>query len=109
MSSLLDDLKAKLPADYAPVIDQYVPALLAMGRDELWAWVTKITQGKTDEAYKTLLSRLPAGDLLNEWEGVNAGWASANKANAQRLALQREATAAILRVCLAAALALVGL
>lgn len=109
MSITLDELKAQLPAAYTPVIDQYGPALITMTTTEIWAWVAKIAQGKTDEAYKTLLGRLPNGDLLAEFEAVNTAWSNANSANAARLALQRQAWEAVIRVCLTAALALVGL
>jgi len=105
----LDELRGRVPEMWRPVVDQYGPALVSMGVTELWAWIGLLAKGDEYAAYRQLIDRLPAAEALAEGDSLIAGWETANKGNAERLSLQRSALAAILRVLLAAALALVGL
>ena len=105
----LDQLLEKVPAPWRPVVARYGPALLAMSADELWAWIEQVATGRPADAYADLLARLDRHELLDEWRRLIEAWDEANAANARRIATQREAAMAIVKVCLGAALAVVGL
>ena len=105
----LDELREQVPEMWRPVVDQYGPALLAMGVTELWAWVDLLAKGDEYGAYRALVDKLPADDALAEGDSLIAAWGAANAQNAGRMNLQRSALAAVLKVLLAAALAMVGL
>jgi len=105
----IEELMAKLPDEYNPVIAKYGPALLEMTTGELWSWIELMARGDTDRAYKTLLSRMTNAALITEMDKINAEWETTNEANAQRLKLQRNASLAILRVTLQMVMALVDL
>jgi len=105
----IEELTAKLPEEFHPVAAKYGPVLLDMAVDELWNWLELMVMGKIVVAYQVLISRMPNSDLLAELDKLNVDWEKENKANAQRLDLQRNALFAILRVVLQMVLALVGL
>jgi hypothetical protein len=105
----IEELLERVPEPWRPVVAQYGAALLAMSAEELWAWIDLLIRGRTAEAYETLVARLEGAELLVEWDRLNAAWSQANRENAGRLELQRAAAVAVLKVLLAAALALVGL
>lgn len=105
----LAELKAKLPADWQPVVDQYGPAFLAMTAEEVWAWLTLASQGDVYAAHKAVLEKLPASALLAQWDAVNAQWKAANAENAARMQWQRDALMAILKVLVFIAAAAVSL
>ena len=105
----LAELLEKIPEPWRPVAEKYAPSLLRMGVNELWAWIDQVARGDAEGAYKALLAGLESPALLDEWTRLTADWQSANKENAARVSLQREAMIAVLRVSLGAALALVGL
>ena len=105
----LDDLLAKTPEQFRPLVAQYGPALVAMTADEFCAWLDLLINGKTAQAWKTIVSRLDNASLMAAWESVNEKWADANRDNAAKLKLQRDAVLAVLKVLLAVALAGAGL
>jgi len=105
----LDDLIAKTPEQFRPLAAQYGPAIIKMTAEEFAAWIGWLIAGKTDEAWQAILERLDNADLLAAWDRVGEKWDEANARNAARLQLQRDASLAVLRVLLAAALAAVGL
>ncbi len=104
----LDELIAKLPDAYKPWATQFGPAFLAMTSDEVMAWLNKVVRGDVLTAYKDVLAKLPNADLLNEWDTINAGWQAANDKYADRIALQKSAAVAIVKILLAIALAAAG-
>jgi hypothetical protein len=108
MSLTIDQIKAKLPAQFGPVVDQYGAAFLKMTADEIWAWLTLALNGKADEAYRAVLAKLPNADLLAEWGKINDQWQAQNAANAASIAWQKEALYAILKVLVAIAIAAAG-
>jgi len=105
----LEELKAKLPAEIQPWVSQYGPAFIAMTTNEIAAWIDKVAAGDVCTAYKDVLKKLPNSDLMTAWDDLNAEWQTANVANNNRVKLQSEAVAAILRILLTIALASVGL
>ena len=105
----LDELIEKVPAQFRPVAARYGPALLKMSADELWAWIELLIRGDATAAYRAVLSRMDGDDLVGEWDRLGAQWAETNADNAARLAIQRAAVLATLRVLLTVALAMVGL
>jgi len=109
MSMTMDELLAKVPEPFRPVVAKYGPALAGMTAEELWAWIELLVRGRTAQAYEALARRLGDEDLLAAMASNAAAWEQANAANAARLELQREAALAVLRAMLTAALALVGL
>jgi hypothetical protein len=104
----LADIKAKLPAAWGPIIDQYGPAFLAMTEDEIWAWLTRALQGDMYDSYMTVLAKLPNADLLTAWEKNATDWQAQNVANAASISWQKDALTAILRVLVVMATAIVG-
>ena len=105
----LDELKAKLPEPFKPWAETYGPAFLAMTADEVKAWIELLIRGKGIEAYEAVLKKLPATELLSEWDTLKGQWAKANENNAERMSLQKAASVAALKILLTVALAAVGL
>ena len=105
----LDELIEKVPERWRPVAAEYGPALLAMSADELWRWIDLLAKGSVTEAYSAILHKLDNAGLVSEWGKIGLDWQAANERNTGRLAIQREAVLAVLRVLLAVALTLVGL
>ena len=92
-----------------PILAKYGPALAAMTAAEVRAWLDHLLAGDVDAAWRTVLSRLDNAALLAAWGDVRSQWQAANEANSARMELQRQATIAVLKVLLMAALAMVGL
>ena len=105
----LDELLAKVPDPLKPIAKEYGPALLKMTADEIWAWITLLIQGKTDEAYKVVLAKMDSQDLSAEWAKLNAEWATANAENAARINLAQRAALATVQAIFVIVLAMVGL
>ncbi len=105
----IDELKAKVPEKLQPWVDEYGPALLAMTGDEFKAWLNRLIVGDIEAAYRSLLAKMDNSALLNEWDSLNADWTEANARNAERIALQKSALTALMRILLAVALAAAGL
>jgi hypothetical protein len=105
----LDGLLAKTPELLKPVVQKYGPSLVAMTAQEFCDWLELMLNGDVDAAWRALLAKMPNENLLQAWKDKNAEWDAANERNAARVALQKEATLAVLKVLLGAALAMVGL
>jgi len=105
----LNGLLAKTPDLFKPVVQKYGPSLVAMTAQEFCDWLDMMLAGDVDAAWRALLAKMPNADLLQAWKDKNAEWDAANAKNAARVALQKEATLAVLKVLLAGALAWVGL
>ena len=105
----LDDLIAKAPPELRPIVAKYAPALVKMSAEEFCAWLDLLVLGKTYEAWEALLTAQDDAGLLEAWRDVGGRWDEANARNAERLALQRQAAMAVLKVLLAVVLAGVGL
>ncbi len=103
------ELLEKVPDPLRPAVAKYAPALAAMSAEEIWAWIELLVEGRTREAMDSLAARLGDDELLGAMHANEQAWLAANKENASRLALQREASLAVLKALLTAALALVGL
>ena len=84
----LDDLLAKTPEQFKPVVAQYGPALVEMTAKEFCAWLDLLINGRTVEAWKTIVSRLDNAGLMAAWESVNEKWEDANRENAAKLKLK---------------------
>jgi len=105
----IDELIAQTPEQLRPVVARYGPALAAMTAEEFCDWLELLILGRDDEAWRRLLEQSDNPGLLEAWKTAAANWDEANAANARRVALQKEATMAVLKVLLAGSLALVGL
>lgn len=105
----IDEIKSKLPVEWSPVIDQYGPAFVAMTADEIWAWLMLAAKGDAYAAHKAVIEKLPNAELLNQWTSTNAEWQTANTKNASRIAWQRDALFAVMKVLVAMAGVAVGL
>jgi len=105
----LDGLLAKTPEMFKPLVLQYGPALAAMTAQEFCDWLMMLIKGDEGAAWRALLAKMPNAVLLDAWTTKAAEWDAANERNAARVALQKEATLAVLKVLLGAALAMVGL
>jgi cytochrome c553 len=103
------ELLEKVPEPLRPAVAKYAPALAAMSAEEIWAWIELLVKGRTREAMDSLAARLADDELLDAMHANEQAWLAANRENASRLALQREASLAVLKALLTAALALVGL
>jgi hypothetical protein len=80
-----------------------------MTAQEFCDWLDLMLSGDTGAAWAALLKKMPNAALLEAWNTKAAEWDAANERNAARVALQKEATLAVLKVLLGAALAMVGL
>jgi len=105
----LEELIERLPDGLKPVAVQYGPALVQMTADEIWAWVDLLISGKTAQAYKEIIDKLPPSEKLAMMAKDLAKWDQINTRNAAKIGLQREATTAVLKALLTMAIAMVGL
>jgi len=105
----IDDLLAKTPDVWKPVVAMYGPKLAAMTAEDFAAWIKLLLQGKTDAAWAKLYGGMTDAELVAAGQTISDAWGTANAANAQRIALGREAAMAVMRVLLSLALAMVGL
>ena len=105
----LDELQAKLPAQFQPWAVQFGPAILAMTAEELKAWIDLLIRGDVLGAYEKLLTGMATPELLADWHIVTADWQAANVKNADRIDLQKSAMIGVVKIALAIALASVGL
>ena len=110
MNLTIDDLLAKTPEQFRPVVTEYGPALIKMTIDEFAAWLKLLIEGKGPEAWAALMAKLDTQQaVLDEWNNLGVAWDKANEANKARMDLQRTAAMAVLKVLLAVMLAAVGL
>ena len=105
----LEGLLEKTPDMFKPIVMQYGPALAAMTAEEFCVWLTLLINGNDGAAWRALLAKLIGPDLVAEWDKLNAKWDAANATNADRVALQKSAIVAVLKVLLVASLSWVGL
>ena len=105
----LQELIDKVPLQFQPVATKYGPALIAMTAQEFADWLDMLINGKTMDAWRAVTAKLSNADLVAAWSDVKENWEAANEKNADRIALQRAAAMAVLKVLLAASLAMVGL
>jgi hypothetical protein len=96
-------------AALAPVIAQYGPALAQMTAAEIWAWLDLAAKGDAFKAYGAIVAKLPAQELVDEWDQINAKWQTANAQNAAAVAWQHEAMTAVLRALVTIAASMVVL
>lgn len=94
---------------FTPLIQQYAPALVAMTSAEIVAWVQLAAKGDPFAAQQALLAKLSNADLVSQWTVIGEQWKTANAANAQAVAFQRNAVAGIVNGLVQIALAMVGL
>jgi len=113
VAKLIADVTAKLGASQAkafgPIITQYAPVFAAMTVDEVWAWIGLALNGDPYDAYKSILDKMDAAGLSDEWSKLNAKWQSANEANVAVLAMRRSLASGVVQVLATMALAMVGL
>jgi len=105
----INDMLQRVPEHFRPIVAKYGPALIKMTAEEFCAWLDLLAQGKSFEAWRALVEKLDRAELLESWRKLMDKWDEANARNADRLALQRQAIMAVLKVLLGAALAMVGL
>ncbi len=103
----LDELKAKLPEPIGVWVDEYGPAFLQMTADEVKEFIEMLIRGDTSAAYQAVLDKMSSEGVVEEWIGIADDWATANKANAERIALQQQAAMTALSILLKIATALV--
>lgn len=105
----IETLKTKVPEKLRPWVDEYGSAIVSMSGEELKAWLDRLVKGDIETAYRDILSKMDNPSVLAEWDGLNDDWAAANVRNAERIALQKSALTALMRILLAVALAAAGL
>ncbi len=105
----IEKLIEQLPDGLKPIAVQYGPALVKMTADEVWAWVELLISGKTAEAYKEVIDKLPPSEKLALMAKDIAKWDELNTKNAAKIGLQKEAAVAVLKALLTIALTMVGL
>lgn len=105
----LDDLLPYIPEELRPLALQYAPILVAMGQEELWAWVKRLVNGDYEAAYRTLLERMDNPDVLAEGERQVNAWKDANTREAERRDFFKSVALDALKVLLAILAAAVSL
>ena len=105
----LDGLLARTPDRLKPVVAKYGPGLVAMTAQEFCDWLEMMINGDERAAWEALLAKMPNTALLDAWKKKADEWQAANEKNVARVALQKEAMLAVLKVLLAGVLAMVGL
>lgn len=104
----LEVIKAKLPPAFSPIIDAYAPTFIKMTAEEVWSWILQAAKGDTYATHQALLAKMDNAALVAEWGQVTAAWQAANTTNVAAIQYQKDALAAVLRVCVAIAMAVVG-
>jgi len=105
----LNDLMAKTPEMFRPIVAKYGPALAAMTAQEFCDWLELLIMGNDSAAWQALLAKMDNASLIDAWKDTVAKWADAADKNAARIQFQKDAMLAVLKVLLAGALAMVGL
>ena len=105
----LEELIAKLPKELQPWAQKYAPWLLGLAYDDAVAWIERLAAGDIEGAYRSVVESMDSAALLAEFNTLLEEWKEANRENAQRMAVAREARAALLRILLGIVLVAVGL
>jgi hypothetical protein len=82
------EVQAQLKAKMAELAAAYAPTLAAMTADDFKKWLDYALVGQHDQAYAMLIKATATPDLLASWDKLHADWATANAANADKIALQ---------------------
>ena len=110
MTFTLEDLLAKTPDEFKPLVAEYGPALVKMTADEFAAWIKLLIDGKTPAAWAAIMAKLDGGAaVVDTWQSLDTAWAKENDANKARIELQKAAAMAVLKILLGIVLAAVGL
>lgn len=104
----LNELKSRLPEELQPWVEQYGPIFLDMGSQAVKDWLEQIEKGNIYEARVELLRKM-TGDKLVDWSAWNDDAYEANKGNAAKIALQKEAGLVALKAAIRIAAVAVGL
>jgi hypothetical protein len=107
MTITLDGLLAKTPDLLKPIVVKYGPGLVAMTAQEFCDWLDLMLGGDDSAAWAALLKKMPNAALLDAWKAKADEWDLANERNAARVALQKDAVIAVLKVLLAAVMSTV--
>jgi len=105
----LDDLLDKTPDTFKPVVTKYAPKLVTWSIKQFWAWIELLALGKTHEAWNMLFEDMPSNEFLQAGNDITARLDAVQDANYHKVALQKEAISAILRVLVTITFAQVGL
>jgi hypothetical protein len=100
----LDELYNLVPEQARPWVGDYGPALLAMGVDEFQAWCKRLASDPMG-AYRDLLARSDADDILAAWGTLNQQWSEQDTQNAANMAIQAKSFWAALSIAAQIALA----
>jgi hypothetical protein len=105
----LDDLIAKLPAQFKPWATQYGPTFLTMTADQFKAWFQLLIQGDIYTAYRQLLAASPTAEAdIAAWDVAGGKLADDVIANADSIVLQKAALTKLLEIMLTLGLSVFG-
>jgi len=104
----LQELKDKLPAEAAGLVDLYGPTILLMTAEQLREWLNYVFVGRYTEAYALYLKAASADTLLAEWDTTHAEWKAANDVNADKIAMSQKIGQVFAQVMIGMILAVVG-
>jgi hypothetical protein len=104
----LDELLAKTPDMFKPIVAKYGPALAAMTAQEFCDWLELLILGNDSAAWQALLAKMDNPSLMDAWKDTAAKWADATNKNSARMEMQKAAVLATLKILLGIALAAIG-
>lgn len=85
ITTTLDEIKAALPAEFAPVLDNAAAAFLIWGKDQVTAWLS-LAKADPDAARAELLGAMSEEALTAQGELDGAALDAAVAANADNVA-----------------------
>jgi len=105
----LDDLLAKLPAQFKPWAEEYFPVFSAMSVAEFKAWLEMLAKGDLYTAIRQIVDAIPdKAAYLASLDENKEKWDKANAGNADSIALQKKAWTKLGEIMLAIGLAMFG-
>ena len=104
----LDELKAEVPVQFQPWVAEYGPVFLAWTAQDIKDWLDLLLKGDTYAATLRIYNAMENQQAVDQWAALHGEWAQANAQNAARLDVIKAASAALLKVLLTIALAVLG-
>jgi hypothetical protein len=96
MTSKIDELIAKLPAELREIAERYQPAFEEATDEAVETWIAMVTYGKWREAYRFATRKMSTDELVAEQVLLNSVMADLNSTNAKSYAAQRQIVRVIL-------------
>ena len=105
----IEELIAKLPAEFRPWVAEYGPTILKWTVEDVYSWINLAIAGNIREAYRRIIVEVSNDDIFDEWQKLSGAWDEANVTNAARIETQKAGATAVVGIVMRILLASLGL